>query len=152
MKTTSATNTSRRRALIPALALLLKTASITLTCAASFLKAIAGVVVFLAGCIGAFAQVASISGTIDRNRQRIPNTVSHWAAVLAATLFVFSAAGAPLGIVGWGYNNYGQTTVPAGLTGVAIAAGSAHSLALKSDGSVIGWDTTATARPPSPPD
>src|SRR5258708_1619242 len=33
-------------------------------------------------------------------------------------------------VVGWGYNDYGQSTVPANLTGViAIAAGDAHSLA-----------------------
>ncbi len=58
---------------------------------------------------------------------------------MAATLFVFSAAGAPPGIVGWGYNRYGQTTVPAGLTSVAIAAGGEHSLALKNDGTVVAW-------------
>ena len=43
-------------------------------------------------------------------------------------------------IVGWGSNSQGQTTIPAGLSGVtAIAAGSNHSLALKSDGTVVGW-------------
>jgi alpha-tubulin suppressor-like RCC1 family protein len=35
-------------------------------------------------------------------------------------------------VVGWGYNEYGQATIPAGLTNVAaIAAGYFHSLALK---------------------
>ena len=34
-------------------------------------------------------------------------------------------------VVGWGYNDNGQTTVPAGLSGVtAIAGGGSHSLAL----------------------
>jgi hypothetical protein len=43
-------------------------------------------------------------------------------------------------VVGWGRDDYGQTTIPAGLTGVtAIAAGGLHSLALKSDGTVVGW-------------
>jgi hypothetical protein len=43
-------------------------------------------------------------------------------------------------VVAWGQNNYGQATVPKGLTGVvAIAAGNEHSLSLKSDGTVIGW-------------
>jgi hypothetical protein len=43
-------------------------------------------------------------------------------------------------IFGWGSNNYGQATIPAGLNGViAIAAGNSHSLALKSDGTVFGW-------------
>ncbi|MGE4284036.1 MAG: cadherin-like beta sandwich domain-containing protein, partial [Clostridia bacterium] len=43
-------------------------------------------------------------------------------------------------VVGWGYNNYQQTTIPVGLSDVgAIAAGYNHSLALKSDGTVVGW-------------
>ena len=43
-------------------------------------------------------------------------------------------------VVGWGYNNAGQTTIPAGLTNVtAIAAGGDHSLALRSNGTVVGW-------------
>ena len=43
-------------------------------------------------------------------------------------------------MVAWGYNDYGQTNVPAGLSGVtAIAAGDYHSLALKSDGTVVAW-------------
>jgi hypothetical protein len=46
-------------------------------------------------------------------------------------------------VVGWGWGDYGQTTIPqptGGLSGVtAIAAGQYHSLALKSDGTVVGW-------------
>ena len=43
-------------------------------------------------------------------------------------------------VVGWGGNSYGETTIPAGLTGVtAIAAGNGHSLALKSDGTIVAW-------------
>lgn len=46
----------------------------------------------------------------------------------------------PRRIVAWGYNNNGQTTVPAGLTNVqAIAAGADHSVALRSDGTVLAW-------------
>jgi hypothetical protein len=60
-----------------------------------------------------------------------------WAAPLAAPV----AAAAPTGIVvGWGYNNLGQTDAPAGLSDVtAIAAGATHGLALKSDGTVAAW-------------
>ncbi|RJF98138.1 PxKF domain-containing protein [Noviherbaspirillum saxi] len=43
-------------------------------------------------------------------------------------------------VTAWGRNDFGQSNVPAGLTGVAaIAAGFGHSLALKSDGTVVGW-------------
>ena len=56
-----------------------------------------------------------------------------------------SASVAP-GTVGWGYggpngrDDFGQATVPAGLTGVtAIAVGTYHNLALKSDGTLVAW-------------
>lgn len=40
----------------------------------------------------------------------------------------------------WGYNSYGQTNLPAGLTDVVAAAGGeAHSLALRPDGKVVAW-------------
>ena len=43
-------------------------------------------------------------------------------------------------MVAWGNNFYGQTNVPAGLNNVAaIAAGGRHSLALKTDGTVVAW-------------
>ena len=43
-------------------------------------------------------------------------------------------------VFAWGDNSVGQTNVPANLGEVvAIAAGSMHSLALRSDGSVVGW-------------
>ena len=43
-------------------------------------------------------------------------------------------------VVAWGYNNYGQTNVPSGLSNiVAVAAGDYHSLALRADGTVAAW-------------
>ncbi|ULH14824.1 hypothetical protein MF271_12645 [Deinococcus sp. KNUC1210] len=49
-------------------------------------------------------------------------------------------------VLGWGYDAYGQTTVPAGLgTPLSLSAGYLHSLALKADGTVVGWgDNSAT--------
>ena len=43
-------------------------------------------------------------------------------------------------VVAWGYNNYGQTKVPAMAKNVvAIAGGGYHSLALQADGRVVAW-------------
>lgn len=47
-------------------------------------------------------------------------------------------------VVAWGQNWNGQTSVPAGLSGVvAIAGGERHSLALRSDGTVVAWGSNA---------
>jgi alpha-tubulin suppressor-like RCC1 family protein len=43
-------------------------------------------------------------------------------------------------VIAWGNNDWGQTTVPSGLSSVvAIAAGGSHSLALTADGRVVAW-------------
>ncbi len=57
--------------------------------------------------------------------------------VAALTVQLFS----PGSVVAWGDNSLGgQTTIPIGLTNVVeIAAGEAHSLALKSDHTVVAW-------------
>src|SRR5690349_7627910 len=40
----------------------------------------------------------------------------------------------------WGWNFFGQLNMPSGLSNVVrIAAGAVNSLALKDDGSVVGW-------------
>lgn len=53
----------------------------------------------------------------------------------------------------WGNNASGQTNVPPGLTNVvAIAAGYSHSLALKSDGTVVAWGNNDYGQTNTPPD
>jgi alpha-tubulin suppressor-like RCC1 family protein/fibronectin type 3 domain-containing protein len=55
-------------------------------------------------------------------------------------------------VIGWGDNYVGQTTIPAGLTGVvAIAGGGLQSMALKSDGTLVEWgdNTFGDATPPA---
>jgi hypothetical protein len=43
-------------------------------------------------------------------------------------------------VLWWGNNDFGQATIPAGLTNVAaIAAGGYHSLVLQNGGTVVGW-------------
>ncbi len=51
-------------------------------------------------------------------------------------------------VTAWGRNNRGQTSVPDGLSEVvAIAAGRTHNLALKEDGTVVGWGENFGAIP-----
>ncbi len=61
--------------------------------------------------------------------------------VAALGSFAAASAFAQTGtVVAWGYNASGQTTIPAGLSGVtAIAAGTYHTVALKNDGTVVEW-------------
>src|SRR5207253_648780 len=65
--------------------------------------------------------------------------------VVTATITVNPVAHTPsisriTQVAAWGYNSDGETNVPAGLSNVvAISAGGYHSVALKSDGTVVVW-------------
>ena len=75
--------------------------------------------------------------------------------------FAFLLCFAPIavcqnGVVAWGDNGYGQTTVPGlpvGLSYTQVAAGGFHTMALRSDGSAVAWgnnnngQTTLSALP-----
>ena len=55
-------------------------------------------------------------------------------------LFLFSAQALSETITSWGYDIYNQVTdTPRDTNFTAIAGGGYHSLALKSDGSLISW-------------
>ena len=50
-------------------------------------------------------------------------------------------------VAAWGFNNIGQTDVPANLgTVTSVAAGGSHSLALKSDGTVAAWGSNSSGQ------
>ena len=52
-----------------------------------------------------------------------------------------------LGLIGWGNNYDGQTTIPSDLSNVVqIATGASHSMALKADGTVISWGSNSNAQ------
>ena len=50
-----------------------------------------------------------------------------------------TATAADGSLVGWGRDQYRQARPPTGTDYVAIAAGHNHCLALKTNGSVVGW-------------
>ena len=65
---------------------------------------------------------------------------------------VFVSVNVPTQVRAWGSNNSGQTTAPVGLVNaIAVAAGSAHTLALKSDGTVVAWGDNASGQATPPP-
>ena len=76
--------------------------------------------------------------------------------VLMIVLFVISLGNCKSAfaeqIVAWGWNDYGQCDAPEGGGYVAIAAGSGHSLALHSDGTLAAWGDNSFTQCDIPPD
>ena len=60
--------------------------------------------------------------------------------LLLPALFLWTATASGQNVIAWGGDASGQTNIPASATNVIqVAAGGSHSLALRSDGSVVGW-------------
>ena len=80
-------------------------------------------------------------GNNSNGQQLVPSDLSGVTAVAAG--FRFSLALLSNGSVrGWGFNDNGgggNVVVPAGLNNVAAIAANGHALALKNDGTVVGW-------------
>src|SRR5688500_7964303 len=87
--------------------------------------------------------------------QRYRFTPIWFTFVMATLLLCFRALGAPMvpgHVEAWGNNNRGQATVPPGLDGViAVAGGDAHSLALRTNGTVVGWGSNENGQTNVPP-
>ncbi|MBM3871133.1 MAG: hypothetical protein FJ392_09240 [Verrucomicrobia bacterium] len=99
---------------------------------------LSGVVAIAAG--GGFTVALKSDGTVvDSNNKFHGATLSGVTAIAACGNFTVALKSNGT-VVALGWNDHGQTTVPAGLRGVvAIAAGGAHTVALKSDGTVVAW-------------
>lgn len=64
-------------------------------------------------------------------------------------LAVSPAASQPTAVLGWGWNNNAQARPPAGLTNVIdVSAGTAQSLALRDNGTVVSWGVQYGPVPP----
>ncbi len=92
----------------------------------------------IAGATSASYTITSAAPVRDNGWYQLVATNGSGAAV-SATAFVNVAAG-PTQIVAWGGNTEGETTVPGGLIdAVSIAAGGAHAVALRANGTVVAW-------------
>ena len=112
---------------------------------------------------GAFlCSVILTAGTpeLSQTRSQTPGVVVAWGEqvipyVQPGTRFTALAAGMSRSlaltgdgtVVAWGEDDSGQSTVPAGLSGVvAVAAGDYHNLAVKSDGTVVAWGDNSSGQ------
>ena len=99
-----------------------------------------------------FSQIAQLAAGVTnyRNAALFPGTAYSYrvraynsggaSAFSSIANAVTPTPACPLSVIAWGLNDTGQSTPPAGLTGVvAIAFGLYHGLGLVSNGTVVGW-------------
>ena len=91
------------------------------------------------------------SEIVSWGNQKTPNALLTNLTKIAAGRYHSLALKSDGSIVGWGNNDSGQATPPAGNDFIAIATGSSHSLAIKSDGSIVGWGSNERGQA-TPPD
>ena len=97
---------------------------------------------------GATSATLTMSGVAYANRGAYKVVVTGSEGVAATSVFFLNVRISTPTIAAWGQDNYGQSTVPADVGDVvAIAGGSEHSLALRSDGTVSEWGHITTAQP-----
>lgn len=78
---------------------------------------------------------------VSRTTCSLLSVLVAWAAANPACCTAQSVSSATVhgSLVGWGSNDFGQTTLPAGDDFVAVEAGFYFSLGLRSDGTLVGW-------------
>ena len=79
---------------------------------------------------------------------------NHVLNILLALLFLttLDAAGQTSRVIGWGLNENGQATPPAGLSdAVSVAAQFRNSYAVRANGTIVGWGNSPTDPPVVPP-
>ena len=78
-----------------------------------------------------------VSGLTNRGIYQCRLVVSNAAGLTYGAMQLFTTG---RNLTAWGFNNFGQTDLPSGLSNiVAIAGGNSHSLALKGGGMVAAW-------------
>jgi hypothetical protein len=92
-----------------------------------------------------FLDVA-VSGLTNNTAYQFRLVVSNATAQVYGTPRLFTTGRK---VVAWGDNGFGESAVPAGLSGVVDAGGgNGYSMALKNDGTVLAWGTGAGNSPP----
>jgi alpha-tubulin suppressor-like RCC1 family protein len=101
------------------------------------------------GIVGATTSGLVIAAAQEQNAGDYTVVVSNFLGAVTSSVAVLNVTPAP-DLVAWGWNDYGQTNVPAGLNDVVqISAGAEHNLALLRNGTVVAWGAGAQTNVPT---